>query len=152
MKQCVTVPAAALVFCAIGFADSSAQKSDCSLQAADSAYLAAGPVYRGCAVDKKVRLQTRPRFDPPMSLPNKPCLSAVFEFVVDTLGKPEYATVRLVRANDDQFAQAAQHAIHGIVFRPAIKDGAKVRQIHEFKTAMTIKQVGRHTPSRPGCL
>jgi hypothetical protein len=85
----VAAPVFALFLTLTGLDDSVAQKSRCALRATDSLYLSAGPVYRDCAVDRKARIKTRPTLIPPATIPDKQCVSAEFEFVVDTVGWPD---------------------------------------------------------------
>src|SRR6476620_160412 len=74
--------------------------ASCPLTQQESAFLGRGPVYRDCAVDKKARLvQQTARVDYRPTRPGNACYSADVELVVDTLGKPEISTVRIVRAN-----------------------------------------------------
>ncbi len=99
-------------------------------------------MYRDCAVDKKVRVKNRPRFVPPAGMPTMQCMAAEFEFVVDTVGRPEIETVRKIRTNDPSFADATAMSIQEMTFTPAMKDGARVRQIYEYKTAVTVQITG----------
>ncbi len=142
VEHCFRLSVAALVLIVIAFEDTEAQKSDCALRAVDSVYLAGGPVYRDCAVDKKVRVKNRPRFVPPAGMPTMQCMAAEFEFVVDTVGRPEIETVRKIRTNDPSFADATAMSIQEMTFTPAMKDGARVRQIYEYKTAVTVQITG----------
>jgi hypothetical protein len=141
-KDFFAVAAGPVLFTAFGFDDGFAQKSDCDLRAVDSVYLSLGPVYRECAVDRKARPKNRPLHSRTMTMPNKTCLSAEFEFVVDTLGLPEHDRIRLVRSNDSPFADREASAIQEMTFTPAMKDGAKVRQIYRHRSTISIVMSG----------
>src|SRR5262249_22705402 len=72
------------------------KKGRCNGAPPDSTWLLRGPVYRDCEVDRKAEVMP-PLPHPdyvPMGSPRQGCFSAEFEFVVDTLGQPEFGTVR----------------------------------------------------------
>lgn len=148
-RECFAGAVGAVLFTVAGFDDGFAQKSDCDLRAVDSIYLSLGPVYRDCAVDRKARLKNRPMHSRTMTMPNKTCLSAEFEFVVDTLGLPEHDRIRLVRSNDSPFADAEASTIQEMTFTPAMKDGLKVRQIYRHRSTISIVVSGPSGQTRP---
>ena len=110
--------------------------TSCQLRAVDSLYLQSGPVYRGCAVDTRARLldsRVTSDFHPDNPrLGGRQCYRAVIEFVVDTSGAPEPTTVRVVRANDQSFADALIRTLPRLHYQPARNNGRPVRQIVEF--------------------
>jgi TonB family protein len=55
--------------------------------------------------------------------------AVVVEFVVDTLGRAEPRTLRVVSSTHPAFEQAARDAVLGTRFRPARARGASVRQL-----------------------
>lgn len=125
------------------------RKSSCPLQAQDSVYLAAGPVYRDCAVDRKAEPTAHPR---PAFTPNpaQSCYSAEVEFVVDATGVPEPGTAHVVRSNSRDFAEALTAVVPQLRFQPAMRDGIAVRQIVEFMqmaaTGSAVTPLGSSLP------
>ena len=122
--------------------------SRCPLEAKDSVFLAGGPVYRDCAVDRKVEAigTVHPEFRPD---PATRCYSAEIEFVVNQKGLPEEETARIIHATDRQFAEAVYQTIPRLHFHPAQLDGAPVRQIVDFKSAMQSVLVAAPAGSAP---
>jgi hypothetical protein len=124
--------------------------ASCPLTQQDSAFLGRGPVYRDCAVDKKARLvQQTARVDYRPTRPGNGCYSADVELVVDTLGKPEISTVRVIRANDRGFADAMVASVPGWQFEPATIAGQRVRQIVNEHQAMGTVVVAVPAGSAP---
>ncbi|HEU4786881.1 MAG TPA: energy transducer TonB [Gemmatimonadaceae bacterium] len=117
-------------------------------------FAAAGPVFRDCAVDSRASLLVaNPRIDfqPPRAVTN--CYSAEVEFVVDTNGTPEMQTAGIVRATDQSFGQAVLTAVAGWRYKPAERDGHRVRQIVEDRrmaqTVLVAVPAGSPPPSGP---
>ncbi len=135
-----------------GPAAARARGSRCPLEAKDSVFLAGGPVYRDCAVDRKAEsiADVHPDFRPD---PMERCYSAEIEFVVNQIGLPEAETARLVHTTDRRFAEAVYQTIPRLRYHPALRDGAPVRQIVDFKSAMQSVLVavpaGSGPPTRP---
>ncbi len=116
----------------------------CQLAQPDSVYLAGGPVYRDCAVDRRARLLSEdvmPDFHPTSEFSSRQCYSAVIQFVVDTTGVPESQTVRVVRSNDQSFADALIRTVPRLRYEPASKDQRPVRQIVQFGQAAALVAV-----------
>jgi len=117
----------------------------CALAPADSIYLAGGPVYRECAVERRARRLNqgeRPEFrptDPPFG--GAACYSAEIEFVVDTTGTPELQTARVVRTNNPNFAEAVLVTLPRWRYQSARNNGLPVRQIVREKQAMAVQVV-----------
>lgn len=113
-------------------------------------YLAGGPVYRDCAVDRRAKLLgSLPA--PNLELVTQPtgtpaCWSAELQFVVDTAGEPEPTTVRVLRTSDPSFADAVIVTLPQWKYQPALKDGVAVRQIVRQKRTMSMQRVS----ARPG--
>ena len=122
-----------------------AREASCILAPADSMYLARGPVYRDCAVDRRARLLTtngRPQFQPPTPpLAGTACYSAQIEVVVDSAGVPELETVRVVRANDPAFADAVLASLPRWRYQPALKSGVAVRQVVRETQTIAVEVV-----------
>jgi hypothetical protein len=140
--------------CASGGGNPATRGAGCGLRTSDSVYAARGPVYRDCAVDSKASLLVaNPRIDfqpPPAATA---CYSAELEFVVDTNGTPEMQTALIVRATDQAFGQAVLTAVAGWRYKPAMRDGHRVRQIVEDRrmaqTMVVAVRAGSPPPSGP---
>ena len=134
-------------------------RDHCALAAGDSVYLQAGPVYRDCAVERRAVLTNRSqhadyRPSSPLAPGTKACYVAEVEFVVDTTGRPEEDTPRVVRTNNPDFAVAAVSAMKRWRYTPATIQGVPVRQIVREKEEMVEEVVvvpmgGVPRPSRP---
>lgn len=134
-------------------ASTGTRAASCVLQPSDSAYAARGPVYRDCAVDEKVSLQTdrlHPDFQAsPSNSPNS-CYIAELEFVVDTMGHVEVNTAKVLRTNDQNLVQAEMNLLPQLRYNPAKRNGAKVRQITTKKeTIQTMRIVVRSSSPPP---
>jgi TonB family protein len=51
------------------------------------------------------------------------------QFVIDTLGRAEPFTIRVLKSNGDAFSRAAKEAIVTTLFKPAVRNGRKVRVV-----------------------
>jgi hypothetical protein len=127
---------------------------DCTLSSADSVYLADGPVYRACAVDRPARVvQARVGFTPSITPPSSMCFNAEVEFVTGRDGRPEHGTVRLLRTSHQPFADAVVASVPGWTYSPALLDGVPVRQIvRERRVAAVVAVVTSSSggpPARP---
>lgn len=134
---------ALLLFLASG--DLSAQEKKrgrCSGAPPDSVWMAAGPVYRDCEVDRKAELRgSEPRlpYTPPVSgTSSGRCYSAELEFVVDTAGVPELSTVRARPANHRDMEEAMRSILPVRRYQPALLDERPVRQLVVYKHALTV--------------
>lgn len=134
----------------------------CGLADSDSAFLRTGMVYRDCAVDRRARLLTtniHPDYRP--TPPRTMCYSADLEFVVDASGSPETRTARVVRTNDQGYAESLVATLGSWTYQPAMKDAAPVRQIvieHQFMAIMVAivragspPPIGRAAQAPPRC-
>jgi hypothetical protein len=99
-----------------------------------------------------------PRFDwtPSSSeLRDGACFRAEFQFVVDTLGIPEVATVRDAGATNANYQQAVRDVIPRLRYSPAMLKGSPVPQLVTYKqsaairTSVSSSPSSRPTPSRP---
>lgn len=127
----------------------SAQKPKrCTGEAPDSAVLHRGPVYRDCEVDRPARLRTVDLpldYNPPTGgLGGSRCLRAEFQFVVDTVGRVEPATVRPGNSNDRGLEEAVRGNLGQLRYEPARLGGAKVRQVVVF--ARAVSPIARVNP------
>lgn len=102
------------------------------------------PVYRDCHVERKAHVLRQNNSGPvPVFTPAKDgpsCYRATFEFVVDTLGRPEVGTVRRVAATDAVYGTAMEAAIPSLFFEPARLHGVAVRQIVKFEPRLTTQR------------
>jgi TonB family protein len=55
--------------------------------------------------------------------------SVVAEFVVDTLGRVEHDNFGIVSSSNTLFTEAVREAMRTVVFRPAMRQGRRVRQL-----------------------
>ena len=140
--------------CASAGGSPGTRRAGCGLRPSDSVYAATGPVYRDCAVDSKASLLvTNPRIDfqPPRAA--TACYSAEVEFVVDANGAPEMQTARIVRSTDQSFGQAVLTAVSGWRYKPAEREGHRVRQIVEDRrmaqSMVVAVRAGSPPPSGP---
>lgn len=125
-------------------------KRGCPDVAADSA---AGrvPTYLACQVDREAKPRgTAPRLDwTPAAgeLRDGNCFRADFQFVVDTLGIPEFATIRDVGATNAGFQQAVRDVIPRLRYFPAQLNGVPVRQLVAYRLSAGTRVVVRSSPS-----
>ncbi|WP_373059395.1 hypothetical protein [Gemmatimonas sp.] len=101
------------------------------------------PVYEACHVDRRAKLRStglRPSFTPAVEVASPTCYRASFEFVVDTSGQPELATVRKVSSTDPEYAGAVEATIGGFRFEAARLDNTPVRQVTRYESRMGITQ------------
>jgi hypothetical protein len=127
---------------------------DCGLRSTDSTFAMRAPVYRDCAVDKKVNLLTtsvHPDYRPPST--RNGCYTAELEFVVDTLGHPVTETAHVVRTNEQGLGEALMTIVPQLKYQAATKNGVHVRQIVSFKqtvqTMSVIVPKGSAPPTTP---
>jgi hypothetical protein len=116
-------------------------KRRCTGEAPDSAALHLGPVYRDCEVDRPARLRTVDLpvdYNPPTGgLGGTRCLRAEFQFVVDTTGRAELASVRPGSSNDRGLENAIRGSLPQVRYEPARLAGAKVRQVVVYARAVS---------------
>jgi hypothetical protein len=140
------------------------KRGRCSGDPPDPAWMAAGPVYRDCEVDRKAELRgSEPRlpYTPPVTGSSSGrCYSAELEFVVDTAGVPELSTVRARPANDRDVEEAMRAVLPMRRYQPALLQERPVRQIVVYRVALGVIRVvsasGRPvmppaSPRRPSC-
>jgi hypothetical protein len=99
------------------------------------------PLYRTCAVTvaaRRVANDVRPEFWP--TARDRSCFAALVEVAVDTLGRPEPRTARLVRASDPGYGVAVLAIIPALRFEPARLGDRRVRQLYELREVMLIRR------------
>jgi len=119
-----------------------AAREACVIPARDSGFVGLRPVYMDCGVDRPARFMStdvHPDFRPEMRA--TACYFADLEFVVDSLGRPEVATARVVRSNYEPFGTAVLQTLQAWKYEPAMRDGKTVRQIvatHQTAASMIV--------------
>ncbi|MEO8621390.1 MAG: energy transducer TonB, partial [bacterium] len=115
----------------------------CPLRPEDSVFVGATPVYRDCAVTTKAFLLTNDihaDFTPSRGGPR--CYSVELEYVVNEKGEVETATARVVKTNNQMFAEAQLSILPQWKFEPAKLNDVPVRQIVvDKKTAQVMSVV-----------
>jgi len=99
------------------------------------------PVYKACHVDRRAKLRStgiRPSFTSAVGVTSPTCYRASFEFVVDTSGNPELATVRRLSSTDPVYAGAVEATIRSFRFEAARLDNTPVRQVTRYESRMSI--------------
>lgn len=79
--------------------------------------------------------------------------SVVVRFVVDTTGRADMATFRIVRSTDDAFSRAVRESVNSARFRPASSRGRKVRRLvsrtfYFCRPLLTVTRSGSSTRAR----
>ena len=99
------------------------------------------PLYRACAVTvaaRRVASDLQPDFY--AGGRDRSCFTAFIEVAVDTLGRPEMRSVRLVRASDPGFGAALLATVPGLRFEPAWMGDRRVRQIYELHEQLLVRR------------
>jgi TonB family protein len=65
---------------------------------------------------------------------------ATVEFVVDTVGRPDRVSFRVIEATNPAFAESVRAALPGMLFTPAEIDGQHVRQLVRQTFQFVIKR------------
>ena len=128
----------AATVCGAAFAQG---ESRCTGAAPDSLLLRTGPVYRDCEVDQPAKRRGKdPSLDFDLSRVRTEltCLRVSLEFVVDTLGKPEPATVRVVSSDHRDLEAAVLGSLPRLQYVPARRAGYPARQIVSYTRAVAI--------------
>lgn len=122
----------------------------CAVRPQDSTFTVVGPVYRDCAVTTKALLLTKdihPDFHPPER--SSGCYVAEMEYVVNEKGAIETATARVVRTNNQAFADAVISILPQWKFEPGKINDVPVRQIVTAKQQMMTRMVEMPAGSSP---
>jgi len=154
LRVVIVAGAAAILAACASAGGTSAHRVACDLPDRDSVFAVGGPVFRDCAVDRAARLVTtniHPDFRP--TTPRSTCYSADVEFVVDTIGKIETRTARVIRTNDQTFAESVVASLTAWKYDPAVRDKRLVRQVvttHQtMSTGVVVAPKGMPPPSGP---
>lgn len=142
LRSIPLIAAASLALACASSGNKVVQQASCGLSARDSVFAGPRPVFRECAVQRVAQLasnESHPNFRP--SSPRNTCFFADLEFVVDSAGRPETATARVLRANDDKFGEAIVATLPEWKFDPALREGKPVRQIVDFHKTMAVMVV-----------
>ena len=68
------------------------------------------------------------------------CLNAVLEFVVEVDGQPNAKSARVIKTNDEGFARNLVRRLGRARYRPAERNGEKVRQL--VRDTFAIRELG----------
>ncbi|MGQ0702223.1 MAG: hypothetical protein ACT4PM_03710 [Gemmatimonadales bacterium] len=120
------------------------EKRKCSAELPPS-HRVRGTVYRDCDVDRPARLRSEGRLEftapPSRTGGDWACEEAELTFVVDTAGKAELGTARVVATTSPEFAAAVVGFLPTLRYRPALLTGTPVRQVVAYrKTLLTRKR------------
>jgi hypothetical protein len=114
----------------------------CSGSIPDSATFLAEPVYRDCEVDRAAR---RRGGEPRLSMTSvataglrEGCYFAELEFIIDTTGAIETASVKVTRSEMRELLEATRESMNQLRFEPAMKDGKPVRQVGVYRRTIAI--------------
>jgi hypothetical protein len=113
----------------------------CDRSDQDTTHYLHAPLYRACAVTvaaRRVASDMRPEFWPTGR--DRNCFAALVEVAVDTLGRPELRSTRLVRASDPGYGAAVLAIVPGLRFAPARLGDRPVRQIFELHEMLLIRR------------
>ncbi|MDB4891086.1 MAG: hypothetical protein JWL61_2941 [Gemmatimonadetes bacterium] len=138
--------------CASSGAKGTSAEGGCALRPQDSTFAMHMPLYRDCAVERKVQKITpniAPDWQPNTSGRGSGCYSAEVEFVVTADGKPDATTARVVRTNTPALAEAVLAVIPRFKYEPAKRDGVAVAQITTEKFELMTRVVSVPAGTRP---
>jgi hypothetical protein len=115
----------------------------------------AGVVYRDCAVSQKAAVTEHVKVDYqalPRPTGTSGCMSAEFDMVVDTAGRPIPGTAKLARTNNQAYATEVGRLLETVRYSPAKKDGQLVQQLVRYKSeaAFMVTVVAAPAGSMPG--
>lgn len=121
----------------------------CTGRPPDPAWLAAGPVYRDCEVDRVARQlgkepDLRRAFFAELR-PSDRCLEASFEFVVTPAGLVDTTTIRLLESNSAAATASIRSSLPELRFEPARREQVAVPQLLLYRRGVTY---GALTPGR----
>jgi len=113
----------------------------CDRSDQDTTHYLHSPLYRACAVTlvaQRIANDMRPELSQTGRSQN--CYFALVELAVDTLGRPELRTARLVRANDPGFGAEVLALVPGLRFQPARLGGRRVRQVYQLREVFRVQR------------
>lgn len=99
------------------------------------------PLYRACAVSvaaRRISTDLKPEFTPAGR--DRNCFVALVEVAVDTLGRPEPRTTRVIRASDPAYGAAVVAIVPGLRFEPALLGNRRVRQVYELRELLQVRR------------
>lgn len=129
MRRALVVAALLVISTACALSRTTAGRAACEPAKLASSWLTAGPVFRECEVDRQAT-EAEPKVRPawkPTSF--NYCNWSVVDFVVDTNGKPEPRSGRLVSSNEPGLGVVHLKSVEAKRFQAAEKDGRRVRQV-----------------------
>ena len=80
---------------------------------------------------------------------NGACFAVELEYVVDEQGRVEAETARIVRTNNQAYAESYISVLPQLKYEPALLNGVAVRQIVEDKRGMQVRVVVVPEGQRP---
>jgi hypothetical protein len=113
----------------------------CDRSDQDTTHYLHAPLYRACAVTvaaRRVASDMRPEYWPTGR--DRSCFTALVEVAVDTLGRPELRSTRLVRASDPGYGAAVVAIVPGLRFAPARLGNRPVRQVFELREVLLVRR------------
>ena len=103
------------------------------------------PVYQRCQVDREAKLKgglPKLAWKPSViDLEAGNCIRAEFQFIVDTLGRPEESSIVTVNSTNQDFEDAARQSIYRLRYSPAKRDTAAVRQLVTYTQTAKLGRV-----------
>lgn len=133
----------------------SAQRAKrCTGDAPDSVAQGTSPVYRDCDVDRTARIRgsvPRLQMGSSLQMPRDGCFIVEYEFVVDTLGRIEDATIKLRRSDDRNMEEAVRASLSELDYMPALIDKRPVRQVvvHRVPLSVMVRTSSSGAGGRP---
>jgi len=113
----------------------------CSGLPLESAWLAAGPVFRDCDVDKPAKRKGgEPKLDDRHFKeldPTFACKEIVLEFVVTADGLVDTTATRLISSDHQALTLAVRETLGVLRFEPATLNGEQVRQLVVYRRGAT---------------
>jgi hypothetical protein len=116
----------------------------CDRSDQDTTHFLHAPLYRACAVSlaaQRIASDMRPEFS--STGRSQSCYFALVELAVDTLGRPELRTARLVRASDPGFGAEVLALVPGLRFQPARLGDRRVRQLYQLREVLRVPRMLR---------
>lgn len=111
----------------------------CDVSDQDTTHFLHLPLYRACAVSiaaRRVASEMQPEFR--SSARDRNCFIALIEVAIDTLGRPEMGSARLIRESDTGYGASVLAILPGLRFEPARLGGRRVRQLYQLQEVLRV--------------
>lgn len=127
---------------------------NCRRDSVDSLYLVQVGAYRACDVDRPAAIRTDMPFDGLVDFApeGNGCYRTELEFVVDTLGMPEWPTVRTRSTNSPALTDAMRARVPLLRYTPARLADRPVRQVVIYKRSIATRTVATRLGAPPPSL